>query len=397
MEKTLRSHIREDRLVDMTSEMIKIQSYAGIPLQETPVARYIKSVFDAHDIPCFLKEVADGRCNVIATLDSGCPGKTILLNGHMDTVEPNDMVDAFVPKIVDGLLYGRGTSDMKGPLAAMIEAMLVLKETGALKKGKVIFTGVLDEEHNSIGTIDLLESGITADAAIVGEPTSLEIQTAHRGLEWYKFHFVGKTVHGGAQQEGINAIAKAVDFINAMEADLIPKVMAKTHPLLKEATVNYGVIHGGTQLSTVAGECDLYVDRRFLPDETYEGVADEFRNLLDQLAKKDPKFKCEMSVTEESKMKDGYVHLPMEIPLDHKLVQFCKDAATVALEKEPTFGFFPAWTDGGLLYGYGKIPTLVFGPGIVECCHSKDEHIPIEHLPKAALVYALTAVHFCES
>ena len=397
LKEMLLEHISEERLVEMTSDMIRIESYYGIPGQETGVAKYIKGIFDAHDIPCELKEVADGRCNVIAKLDSGKPGKTILLNGHMDTVEPNDMVDAFEPKIVDGKLYGRGASDMKGPLASMIGAMIAIKETGALEKGAIIFTGVLDEEHNSIGTIDILESGITADGAIVGEPTELQIHTGHRGLEWFVFHFIGKTVHGGAQREGVNAISKAVAFINAMEEKLNPEVFAKTNPLLKEATINYGVIHGGTQLSTVAGECDLYVDRRFLPYETYEEVTQQFQDLLDELAAKDPQFKCEMRVTDESAMKEGYVHLPMDIELDHPLVTKIQRAVTEATAAEPVMSFFPAWTDGGLLKGYGKIPTVVCGPGMVACCHSKEEHIPVDHLPKAALVYALTAVDFCHS
>lgn len=393
----LMSRISEDHLVAMTSDMIRIESYYGVPNQETGVAKYIKSIFDANGIPCELKEVADGRCNVIARLDSGKPGKTILLNGHMDTVEPNDMEDAFEPKIADGKLYGRGASDMKGPLASMIEAMIAIKETGTLEKGAIIFTGVLDEEHNSIGTIDILESGITADGAIVGEPTELQVHTAHRGLEWFKFHFIGKTVHGGAQRDGINAIAKAVDFINAMEEKLIPEVFSRTHPLLKEATVNYGVIHGGTQLSTVAGDCELYVDRRFLPYETYDEVTQQFQDLLDELAAKDSTFKCEMQVTEESAMKEGYVHLPMEIELDHPLVEMIREAVTASTGEEPVMSFFPAWTDGGLLKGFGNIPTVVLGPGIVACCHSKEEHIPIDHLPKAALIYALTALDFCHS
>ncbi len=397
LKEVLMSHISEDHLVEMTSDMIRIESYYGVPNQETGVAKYIKSIFDANGIFCELKEVADGRCNVIAKLDSGKPGKTILFNGHMDTVEPNDMEDAFEPKIVDGKLYGRGASDMKGPLASMIEAMIAIKETGTLEKGTIIFTGVLDEEHNSIGTIDILESGITADGAIVGEPTELQVHTAHRGLEWFKFHFIGKTVHGGAQRDGINAISKAVDFINAMEGKLIPEVFSRTHPLLKEATVNYGVIHGGTQLSTVAGDCELYVDRRFLPYETYEEVTQQFQDLLDELAAKDPKFKCEMQVTEESAMKEGYVHLPMEIELDHPLVSMIRKAVTASTGEEPVMGFFPAWTDGGLLKGFGNIPTVVLGPGIVACCHSKEEHIPVDHLPKAALIYALTALDFCHS
>ncbi len=392
----LMAHISEEHLVEMTSDMIRIESYHGIPNQETGVARYIKGIFDANGIPCYLKEVADGRCNVIATLDSGKPGKTIMFNSHMDTVEPNGWADAFEPKIIDGKLYGRGSNDDKGPMACVVEAMLAMKAAGALEKGKVILTGVLDEEHNSIGTIDVVESGISADGAIIAESTNLRIHTCQRGLEWLKFHFIGKTVHGGRQREGINAIAKAVKFINAMEETLIPKVFARTHPLLKEATVNYGVIHGGTQLSTVAGECDLFVDTRFLPYQEYDDLLGEFQALVDELAAKDSQFKCEMSVCEESVMKEGYVHLPFETPLDHPLVTVLQDAVKEATVEEPVMGAMAAWTDGGLLSRYGNIPTIVLGPG-GGGAHAHDEYIPVEQLSKTALIYALAAVDFCRS
>ena len=380
----------------LTADMIKIESYAGVKNQETGVALYLKEVLEQYDIPCCIKEVADGRCNLIAEIDSGKPGKTLMLNGHMDTVKADGMEGAFEPRIIDGKLYGRGASDMKGPVASMAGAMIALKQTGALEAGKVILAAVIDEEHKSLGTIDLLESGVTADGAIVGEPTQLQVCTAHRGLEWFQFHFIGKAVHGGAQREGINAIQKAVSFINALESDLIPEVYSRKHPLLQEATLNYGVIHGGTQLSTVAGECDLYVDRRYLPYETYDEVTAQFRNLLDKLAAEDPKFRCEMKVMDESVMKEGYVHEPMYTELDDPLVLQIRESVTEVLETEPVMSFFPAWTDGGLLRSYGNIPTVVLGPGLIECCHALNEYIPVEHLKKAAMIYALTAVDFCK-
>ena len=397
LKERLAAQIREDRLIGLTSDLVRIPSYSGIPQQETGVAKYIKAFFDANTIPCELKEVEDGRCNVIATLDSGVPGKTILFNTHMDTVEPNDMKDAFEPKVVDGRLYGRGTVDPKGMLACIMEAMLVIKNTGALEKGKILFTGVIDEEHNSAGTIDTLESGISADGAVIAEGTDMEIQTCQRGLEWLKFHFVGKTVHGGFQRQGINAISKAVAFINLMDEKLVPKIYARTHPLLKESTINYAVIHGGTQPSTVAGECDLLLDRRFLPYEDYEDVLGEFRPLLDELAAKDPTFRCEMSVCEESVMKDGYLHLPMEIPSDHPLVKSMQGAVRETTGEEAVMGFMPAWTDAGLLSAYGHIPTVIFGPRDSKTAHSADEHVMVDDLTKTALVYALTAVEFCRS
>ena len=396
LKKTLMDHISEDHIIEMTSDMVRIPSYAGIPNQETGVAKYVKSVFDANGIPCELKEVADGRCNVIATLDSGKPGKTMMFNSHIDTVPPNGWEEAFEPKVVDGKLYGRGSQDDKGPLACIMEAMLAIKETDALKQGKIVLTGVLDEEQNSIGTIDVVESGIAADGAIIAECTRLEIQTCQRGLEWLKFHFIGKTVHGSRQREGINAIAKAVAFINAMEEKLIPKVFARTHPLLKEATVNYGVIHGGTQLSTVAGECDLFVDTRFLPYQEYNDVIGEFQALLDELAAQDPQFKCEMSVAAEAALPEGYVHLPFETPRDHPLVTVLQDAVKEATAEEAVLGVMPAWTDGALLARYGNIPTVILGPD-GENAHAHDEYIPVDQLSKTALIYALAAVDFCRS
>ena len=215
-------------------------------------------------------------------------------------------------------------------------------------------------------------------------------------MEWLKFHFIGKTVHGGRQREGINAISKAVAFINAMEEALIPAVFARTHPVLEESTINYCVIHGGTQPSTVAGECDLLLDRRFLPYEDYDTVIGEFQSLLDELAAKDPQFKCEMSVCEESIMKEGYIHLPFETPLDHPLVTTTQEAVQTVTEKEAVTGFMRAWTDGGLLSRYGNIPTIVMGPS-GEGAHANNENIPIDQLPQTALIYALTAIAFCHA
>ncbi len=396
LKEALMEHISTERLIDRTSDMVRIESYYGIPNQETGVAKYVKSIFDANDIPCYLKEVADGRCNVIATLDSGVPGKTLMFNCHIDTVEPNGWEEAFEPKVVDGKLYGRGSQDDKGPLACVIEAVLAIKATGALKKGKIVVTGVLDEERNSIGTIDIVESRIPADAVVIAECTRFEIQTCQRGLEWLKFHFTGKAVHGCRQREGINAISKAVKFCTVLDEKLIPGFYAKKHPVLKEATINYGVIHGGTQLSTVAGECDVYVDTRFLPYQSYEEVLGEFQAVLDDLAAKDPEFKCEMSVSEAAALKDGYLHLPFETPLDHPVVSSLQTAIEAATGEEAKIGYMPAWTDGGLLARYGlEYPTVILGPDGGNA-HTKDEFIPVASLPKTALIYALTALEFCQ-
>ncbi|MDL2327698.1 M20 family metallopeptidase [Ruminococcaceae bacterium OttesenSCG-928-A11] len=387
--------VREEELVKWTMELVRIPSHPGVPEQETGVARYIKSVFDAEGIECALTEVADGRCNVTARLPGTGAGKTLLLCGHIDTVEPYDMERATDPFIESGNIHGRGTSDMKGPVACMMAALIGLKRRGVQLPGDLVFAGVIDEESASLGTIDLIERGIKADGAIVGEPSALQLCVAHRGLEWLEFHFIGKTVHGGRQREGINAIQKAVDFINLMNETLVPKVYARKHPLLVEATINAGVIQGGTQLSTVAGDCTLLVDRRFLPSENYDDAMQEFRDLLAELERRDPQFKCEMKVMDVSVMKPGYIHAPMEIDQGDPLVLAMAGAVEAATGGPAVKTLFPAWTDGGLLSHYAGIPCLVIGPGEIEACHSKAECIAIDQLNKGYLAYTLLAEEFC--
>jgi acetylornithine deacetylase/succinyl-diaminopimelate desuccinylase len=382
-------------LIETTKNLIRIPSHPDVERQETAVAEYIEKRMTQAGIRCRLEHVMDGRMNVIASLPGTGGGKTLLLCGHTDTVPPYDMQEALIPRLEGDLLYGRGASDMKGPLAAMIEAVIALKKSGIKLKGDVIFAGVIDEEMRSYGAIDLIEKGISADAAIVGEPSDLQLCVAHRGLEWFDFCFKGRTVHGGSQNEGINAISKAAHFICAVEKELQPKLEKRNDTIMGSSTVNIGVIHGGTQLSTVAGDCTVSVDRRFLPKEKYEDVCGELQTLLQQLSSQDPDFSCEMKIKDISIMKDGFVHLPMDRTADDQFIRLLKEKIDLAFDQDTKVTSFPAWTDGGLLSSYAKIPTVVFGPGVIKCCHSPSEYIPVSHLANACLAYALFATDFC--
>jgi acetylornithine deacetylase/succinyl-diaminopimelate desuccinylase family protein len=383
------------QLIRTTEDLIRIPSFPGIDGQETKVAEYIQQKMIDAGIDCRLEEVIDGRKNVIACLHGTGGGKSLLLCGHTDTVPPYDMPDALNPRLEDGKLFGRGASDMKGPLASMIEALIAVKRSGITLKGELYFVGVIDEELRSYGAVDLIKKGFSADAAIIGEPTNLKLSIAHKGLEWFDFVFKGKTVHGGNQAEGINAISKAAHFINAVETELVPRLARRMDPLLGSSTVNIGVIRGGTQLSTVAGECTVSLDRRFLPSEKYEEVCGELQELLNQLSAQDPDFSCEMKVQDVSVMQEGFVHLPLAQTVDDGFIKLLQEKINLAFEQDTEITSFPAWTDAGLLSGYGKIPTVIFGPGTTKCCHSPAEFITTSELAKASLVYASFAVDYC--
>ena len=178
-------HVSTDELVKWTMDMVAIPSCSGLPNQEAEVAAYIKNVFDKEGIPCTIRPLQNGRCNVYATMKGSGGGKSLLFNGHMDTVPAYGMEDAYTPWIDEVQnIHGRGTSDMKGPIASMMAALIAWKRSGEELPGDVIFCGVADEEEASIGTIALLEDGIRADAAIVGEPMGDNcIAIAQKGLE----------------------------------------------------------------------------------------------------------------------------------------------------------------------------------------------------------------------
>jgi acetylornithine deacetylase/succinyl-diaminopimelate desuccinylase len=393
----IESAVSKDELCALASDLVRIPSYPGIPAQESEVACFIESVFRREGIDCELSELEDGRLNVVARLKGTGGGKNLLLCGHTDTVKPDGMLRANDPYIKDDLLYGRGTADMKGPIASMISAMIGIKRAGLSLKGDVIFAGVADEEQRSLGTINLVESGLKADGAIVGEPTGFKLCTAHRGLEWFEFNFIGKTVHGGDQENGVNAIEKAVKFIQAIDDELAPALAQIKHPLLEHATVNCGYIHGGTQPSTVAGECILQVDRRFLPQERYIDVQRGFEELIEKLEADDSEFRCEMKVMDESLMPKGFYHPPLETNQNDPLCETCFAVLNECFGENAEKGFFPAWTDGALISKYLEIPTVILGPGYIESAHSKIESIPLAHLKEAYLIYARIAEQFTQS
>jgi acetylornithine deacetylase/succinyl-diaminopimelate desuccinylase family protein len=393
----VKASISEDEVISIIKKLVEIPSYPGIENQETEVAYCIKDIFEKEGIDVELIPVTNGRCNIVAKLNGTNNGKSLLLTGHTDTVPPYDMKDPCILKEDGDKLCGRGAVDMKGQLACMISAMIAIKRSGEVLDGDLIFAGVIDEEEGSEGTIALLESGLKVDAAIVGEASNLNICVAHRGLEWIEFHFKGKTVHGGKQKEGINAIIKASNFIQNIEERLIPEIYSKTHPVIGTSSMNYGTIKGGTQPSTVAGDCVLKIDRRWVPGEKYKDVLRQYQDIIDEMSKNDPEFKCEMKIMDESVMKEGYVHESMEIDVKHPIVIITRNLTREIYQRDPELTFFPAWSDGGLISSYANVPTIVFAPGDLETAHSSNEFLDKTQVYPATLIYAAVAIDFCNS
>ena len=380
-----------------TADMVRIPSYPGIPDQEMAVAKYIKSVFDTEGIHCHIDELEDGRANAIAILKGNGTGRSLMLCGHMDTVPPYDMENALDPWVENGCLHGRGANDMKGELAAAMAAMISLKRQGKQLAGDVILAAVADEEEGSLGCIRLIQAGYTADACVICESLDMDkVAVLQKGLEWYQIDFIGRTVHGGDMHLGINAIEKASHFISLVENELKPKLKQRTAKYGAESTVNIAVINGGTQPSSVAGNCRLLLDHRFLPGiETYASATAELQEMLDKLAAEDPDFHAVLSVYGPSIMKDDFFHPGFITDENDPLVTNIRAAITDILGVIPQNVAGKCWTDAGLIGHYTKIPVVVYGPNNMALCHSKEEMVVLDELLSCAKIYQQLAETYC--
>jgi acetylornithine deacetylase/succinyl-diaminopimelate desuccinylase len=301
-------------------------------------------------------------------------------------------MDPFGAEIRDGRVYGRGAVDMKGALAAMAATLVALKNLKLLEKGRVTLAAVIDEEMESLGAEALIQSGITADGAIIGEPTGNQIAIGHKGLEWLEIEFTGKATHGGTAEKGVNAISAAARFIRLVEEELVPKFQARRHSVLGAPTINLGTIHGGDQPSTVAARCTIQLDRRWVPLENIEQVFGELEEMLARVQSLIPGIKTKLR-----RVPGGMatmVHGPLEIAADHPLVVATQQARAKIFGETGALTAFPAWTDAALLSREAQIPGIVCGPGDLALAHSAEESIAIAEVEQAVSLYALTAIGF---
>lgn len=383
-----------NELIDLTQGLIRIPSHKDAPGREERVAKYIYNFCVENGLEAELLSVDGERCNVMAYLRGDNTGKTLILNGHTDTVPPYDMtIDPFAAEIRENAIWGRGAVDMKGPIASMLITMLGIKRSRKKLRGDVIFTGVIGEEERSEGTEYLVKSGIKAHGAIVGEPSNYEYAVGHRGLEWLEIIIKGRAAHGGVPHLGINAIEKAAKLIERIKRDLYPSIKDRYNEYMGPSVMNFGVIEGGNQPSTVADRCSIKIDRRYVPGETVESVLKEYQDIIESLKAEDPEFDAEIIRMPNNML--TLDHLYLITPTDHPIVTTLRASIEEVINREPSITRRRGWTDAALLSNYGDIPTVVFGPGDISYSHTKDERVKISELVDAVDIYSRVIEKFC--
>jgi len=385
----------DDRgILELLMEMVKAPSHPGVPRQEEAAARALAGYLRERGLPADLVEVREGRPNVIASVAGAKPGPHLLLCGHLDTVGPNagSPVDFFSAAIRDERMFGRGTVDMKGALAAMAGALVEIRDSGGLASGRVTLAAVVDEEMESLGAEALILSGFKADGAVIGEPTENRVAIGHKGLEWLEVVFKGRAAHGSMPEAGISAIAAAAHFVSLVESELVPAFERRRDPVLGLPAINMGTIKGGQQPSMVAADCTVQLDRRWVTTETIEQVMGDLEEILAKVREARPGL-----TTRLERMPGGMasmLHGPLVIDPAHPLVEAAQGAFGDLGRAPGPLAVFPAWTDGALLSREAGIPTLIWGPGELALAHSAEESVRLDEVVLAARLYAAAARRF---
>ena len=351
---------------------------------EAEIGRLLTEMSTDLGLMVSLYEIEPGRSNVVATLPGAGDGRSLMLNGHMDTVGTDGMDDPLSARIENGRLYGRGAQDMKGSLAAMLGAAKALNNAGIVLAGDLHLAFVVDEETLSIGTADLV-THLRTDAAIVTEPTDLHLCRAHRGFIWYEVRTTGRAAHGSRYDEGIDAILHMGRFLARLETLGQELLKRPPHPLVGPPSLHASLISGGTEISVYAANCRLQVERRTSPGEEVDDATAELSAILNELAAADPVFKAQLRAT--------FDRDPFEVGEAAAIVR-ALDAALgeIAGPGRPHTGA-SFWTDAALLAGAG-IETALIGP-VGAGLHSAEEWVELDSVFQLAAILAGTAVRYC--
>ncbi|MGQ0712454.1 MAG: ArgE/DapE family deacylase [Gemmatimonadaceae bacterium] len=375
--------------VDLARTLVRIDSRnpslaTGAP-GEAAAAHALAETLDTWGFRVEVFDAAPGRANVIARAGRS-RGRTLMLNGHLDVVDVEGMAHApFDATVRQGKLYGRGAADMKGGIAAMSAAAARAAQRGL--DGEVIIAAVADEEHTSLGTRGLLRRGVRADAAIVGEPTSLAIMPAHRGFAWLEVEVQGRAAHGSRYDLGIDAILEAGALL--VELDRVDRetLSATTHPILGRASLHASSIRGGTGWSTYPDQCRIQIERRTLPGESREQPLADVRAAIERVTEARPSLAAAARLV--------FSQPPSEVDLDAAIVR-ALSAALADRDERVSIGGMSAWTDAALLNDAG-IPAICFGPGDIAQAHAAEEWIEVEEVERAAAVFEALITRWCNA
>ena len=380
--------IDRDYLVATLTGLVRIDSVnpSLVPggAGEAAVARHTADWMTALGMTVTTLEATSGRPSVVGRLTGSGGGRSLMLNAHLDTVGIEGMVDALAPAIRGDRLYGRGAYDMKGSLAACLATVKALVDAKAGMRGDLVLAAVADEEYASLGTAEVVRQ-MPVSAAIVTEPTELDLCVAHKGFVWLEVETAGRAAHGSRFFEGIDANMRMGRFLGRLDR-LEQELRARPpHPLVGPPSLHAPTLRGGSELSTYAASCRLGIERRTVPGETEAGVRAEIETLIEQTHAADPSFKATVRCL--------LARNAFEVSPDAPIVSAVRAAATNRPGRSPALIGKPFWMDSAILADAG-VETVIIGP-VGDGAHTSEEWVDLASLADLAAILADAAAAYC--
>jgi acetylornithine deacetylase len=395
----------EPGIIGLACDLIAAPS-PNLPGDETAPAAVVERALQTLGLlPATVRAMEPHRPNLLFTVESGQPGPRLGICGHLDTKPVGEAAtewntDPFSPVIDGDRLYGLGSTDMKGAVAAMIYAAAVVAAVGGPPTGSLTIILTADEEYGSAKGAEFLvrENALHVDAIVLGEPSGVTkeweaIRIVSRGISCFKVTVEGTQMHSSISNQipSVNAVEAMGRVLAGLRSELHLRYPA--HPLCPEGpTVNIGIrAQGGVGYGVLLGHAEFWSDIRTTPGMTQEQLRDDVEAALKRL---------ESDALGASISMEFYVHLawlaPTEVAADHPVVRACQVAAAEVLGTSPPLAAFPGATDAWPFQGIGGIPTIAsFGPGLLPLAHGPNEWVSVESVLQAARMYALLALEFC--
>ena len=375
-------------LVDTLAELIRINSInpslvPGAPGEEA-IARYVERALRRLGLDVTTLESHPGRPSVVGRLRGTGGGRSLMLNAHLDTVGIEGMPDPLTPIVRDGAMRGRGAYDMKGSLAACLASVKALVDGKVSLTGDLVVAAVADEEYASLGTAEVVRHA-PVNAAIVTEPTELDLCIAHKGFVWLEVETLGRAAHGSRYFEGIDANMRMGRFLGRLDRFEEELRSRPPHPRVGPPSLHAPTLRGGTELSTYAASCVLGIERRTIPGETEAGVLGEIGALVREAGAADPSFRASLRCL--------LARNAFEISPEAAIVRIAQEATARRRGQAPGLIGKPFWMDSAILADAG-VETVILGP-VGGGAHTADEWVDLASLADLAAILADAATVYC--
>jgi succinyl-diaminopimelate desuccinylase len=377
-------------VVRLTEKLVSLESVTG---KEASVGDYLVSYCREQGLTVEKQYCTDTRFNVLISYGASPADEKaygLLLHGHMDTVPTLDMENPFIPILDDDYLYGRGTVDQKGGLAAAVTALVSLQKRGIQLEKPVCVAAVIDEESEHRGTMMLVESGIRAEAALITEPSNLRAVVGCKGTLPLKLTVKGKAAHGCRPWLGVNAVQKALPLLQELFDIEFPSHSYDDLPGSLMNSVNVGIVQAGTAYNNVPDSCEISLDCRISPGETVAGMRERIDQVIQAAKKKDPDLQVQVTIDRPdwnwNPIKERGLK-PSRISTSDPFIKLVEKTHKEVVGGQVEFYITDGYAEIDFMVNDLHIPCVLYGPGEPHLCHTAEERISLKQLQKTVEVY----------